>query len=96
MRLTDEQLLDLLSDIESDRAERKESFNGDAPEKVRQAICAFANDLPGHGQPGVVFIGAKDRDGELVGIDVTDDLLLTLANIRSDGNILPIPSMSVE
>lgn len=96
MRLTDEQLLALLADIESDRAERKESFNGDAPEKVRQAICAFANDLPGHGQPGVVFIGAKDGDGSLVGIDVTDALLLTLANIRSDGNILPIPSMSVE
>lgn len=96
MRLTDEQLLALLADIESDRAERKESFNGDAPEKVRQAICAFANDLPGHGQPGVVFIGAKDRDGSLVGLDVTDELLLSLANIRSDGNILPIPSMSVE
>lgn len=96
MRLTDEQLLALLADIESDRAERKESFNGDAPEKVRQAVCAFANDLPGHGQAGVVFIGAKDKDGSLVGLDVTDELLLTLANIRSDGNILPIPSMSVE
>ncbi|CAM3731958.1 ATP-binding protein [Paracidovorax anthurii] len=96
MRLTDEQLLVLLSDLESDRAERKESFKGDAPEKVRQAVCAFANDLPGHGQPGVVFIGAKDGDGALTGLEITDQLLLALADIRSDGNILPFPSMTVE
>ena len=96
MRLTDEQLLTLLADIESDRAERKESFKGEAPEKVRQAVCAFANDLPGHKEAGVVFIGAKDKDGELCGLDVTDELLRALADIRSDGNILPFPSMSVE
>lgn len=96
MRLTDEQLLALLADIESDRAERKESFKGDAPEKVRQAVCAFANDLPGHALPGVVFIGARDKDGTLVGLDVSDELLRALADIRSDGNILPIPSLSVE
>jgi ATP-dependent DNA helicase RecG len=96
MRLTDEQLLALLSDIESDRVERKESFKGEAPEKVRQAVCAFANDLPGHGEAGVVFIGAKDKDGVLVGLDVTDELLRALADIRSDGNILPFPSMTVE
>lgn len=96
MRLTDEQLLALLADTESDRTERKESFKGDAPEKVRQAVCAFANDLPGHSLPGVVFIGVRDRDGALVGLPITDELLLALADIRSDGNILPIPSMTVE
>lgn len=58
----------MLADIESDRVERKESLRGEAPEKVRQAICAFANDLPGHGQAGVVFIGARDKDGTLVGL----------------------------
>jgi len=96
MRLTDDQLLALLADIESDRVERKESFKGDSPEKVRQAVCAFANDLPGHGEPGIVFIGAKDKDGAPVGLDVTDELLRSLADIRSDGNILPFPSMVVE
>lgn len=96
MRLTDEDLLALLADIESDRVERKESFRGDAPEKIRQAVCAFANDLPGHAAPGVVFIGVKDSDGSLVDIDVSDELLRSLADIRSDGNILPIPSMTVE
>jgi ATP-dependent DNA helicase RecG len=85
----------MLADLESDRAERKETFNGDAPEKVRQAVCAFANDLPGHGRPGVALIGVRD-DGMPTNLPITDDLLLTLASIRSDGNIQPIPSMTVE
>jgi ATP-dependent DNA helicase RecG len=46
-RLTDQELLFLLDDLESDRIERKESFKGDVPKKARQAVCAFANDLPG-------------------------------------------------
>jgi ATP-dependent DNA helicase RecG len=96
MRLTDEQLLALLTDLESDRVERKESFGGDSPDKVRQAVCALANDLPGHGEAGVVFIGAKDSGGEVVGLDITDKLLRTLCDIRSDGNILPFPTMTVE
>ena len=37
----------LLAELESDRAERKQSFRGDAPATVREAVCAFANDLPG-------------------------------------------------
>lgn len=96
MHLTDDQLQALLTDIESDRVERKETFKGDAPEKVRQAVCAFANDLPGHQAPGYVFIGARDRDGALVGLDVSDELLRSPADIRSDGNILPFPTMTVE
>ncbi|MFZ5763630.1 MAG: ATP-binding protein [Thermodesulfobacteriota bacterium] len=95
MKLSDAELEALLDDIESDRAERKESFKGDAPEKSRLAICAFANDLPNHQQPGVVFIGAKDN-GAPAGINVTDELLCQLADIRSDGNILPMPTMTVE
>lgn len=95
MRLSDQELESLLGDLESDRAERKESFKGDGPEKVRQAVCAFANDLPGHRRAGVVFIGAHD-DGRLMGLAITDELLRTLADIRSDGNIQPMPSMSVE
>ncbi|MGC8475953.1 MAG: ATP-binding protein [Acetobacteraceae bacterium] len=95
MTLSDPELQALLDDLESDRAERKESLRGDAPEKLRQAICAFANDLPGHRQPGVAFIGARD-DGSPSGLAVTDELLRQLADIRSDGNILPLPSMTVE
>ncbi|MCC7280448.1 MAG: putative DNA binding domain-containing protein [Chromatiaceae bacterium] len=85
----------LLTDHESDRVERKESFKGKAPETVREAVCAFANDLAGHGTPGVVFIGARD-DGGTVGLEVTDELLRQLADIKTDGNIAPPPTLLVE
>ena len=93
--LADRALEALLDDLESDRAERKEAWAGSAPEKARQAVCAFANDLPGSDEPGVVFVGAKD-DGRPAGLVVTDQLLLTLAGIKSDGQIIPPPTMTVE
>lgn len=71
------------------------SPEGDSKDKVRQAVCAFANDLPNHGQPGVLFIGARD-DGSPTGLPITDELLVALAAIKSDGNILPLPSLTVE
>jgi len=95
IRLTDEQLFELLENMESDRVERKESFKGNAPDTVRQAVCAFANNLADHQDPGIVLIGADDK-GQLVGLQVDDELLRALADIRSDGNILPFPSMTVE
>lgn len=93
--LTDEQLLELTYGGESDRIEFKEALSGSAAELIREAICAFANDLPDHQQPGVVFVGVKD-DGTILDIDVTDPLLINLANMKTDGNIVPPPSMSVE
>ena len=39
----------LFKDIESDRVERKSSLS-DA-DRIREAICAFANDMAGHGNP---------------------------------------------
>jgi hypothetical protein len=39
--MTDQELEVLLNDVESDRAERKASDS--AQDKIRQAICAFAN-----------------------------------------------------
>jgi len=95
MPLNPAELERLLVDLESDRVERKESFAGSAPKKVREAVCAFANDLPDHRQPGVVFIGARD-DGIPAGLTVSDKLLLDLADIKTDGNILPPPSLTVE
>jgi ATP-dependent DNA helicase RecG len=95
LRLSDPELEALAADIESDRVERKERMTGEIATKVREAICAFANDLPGHNQPGVVFIGLDDP-GRPVGLPITDELLQQLADMRSDGNILPLPSLSVE
>jgi ATP-dependent DNA helicase RecG len=91
--MTDQELESLAKDIESDRVERKSSASdGD---KIREAICAFANDLPNHQKAGVIFIGAKD-DGSYAGLEITNELLLKLSGMRSDGNILPVPSMIVQ
>ena len=82
-RLTDDELEALLNDLESDRVERKESWTGDAPDKGCQTICAFANDLPNHRQPGVLFIGADDG-GNPTNLTITDQLLTTLADTRAN------------
>ena len=95
MTLEKEELILLLQDVESDRVERKESLSGDAPTKIREAICSFANDLPDHRKPGVVIVGASD-DGTVVGLRVTDRLLQQLGDMKTDGNILPPPSVTVE
>lgn len=87
------ELEQLLNDLESDRVERKASTTNS--DKILQAICAFANDFPNHRQPGIVFIGTND-DGSCAHLTVTDDLLLKIANWRSDGNILPFPIMTVQ
>lgn len=91
--LTDDEIAALFRDTESDRAERKRSFQA-AADKVRQAICAYANDLPNHRRPGLVFIGQED-DGSCSAIDIDDKLLKILGGLRSEGLILPFPVMSV-
>ena len=89
---SDTDLLELLDNIESDRVERKRSFNNDQ-EKACQAVCAFANDLPNHNQPGILFIGAEDN-GSPSNITIDDVLLRSLADMRDNGNILPMPVMN--
>lgn len=90
--LSDEELLNLARNAESERVERKPS--GSDRSSIRRGICAFANDLAGHGQPSVVFVGLND-DGSCAGGRVTDRLLRDLASMRDDGNIQPTPSMEV-
>jgi ATP-dependent DNA helicase RecG len=90
--LTEEQVKALLSDLETDRVERTISTNN--TDKFAQAICAFANDLPNHRQPGYLLVGVHDN-GALSGLAVTDELLKNLGAIRSDGNVLPQPVINV-
>jgi ATP-dependent DNA helicase RecG len=90
--ITDEELRLIACDLESDRTERKEALTDRG--KVAQAVCASANDLPGHGLPGYVLVGVND-DGQPTGLPITDPLLLNLGGLREDGNILPLPSMTV-
>jgi ATP-dependent DNA helicase RecG len=87
------ELLTLMADLESDRVERTVSF--DKTDKFGQAICAFSNDMPQHRLPGYLFVGVGG-DGRPAGLAITDQLLLSLAAIRSDGNIQPLPIMNVE
>ena len=97
---SDRELAAMMADIESELVERKQSLRmtrgtRQGPiEKIRKAVCAFANDLPGHRCPGVVFVGVRD-DGTPSGIEVTDRLLQRLADIKTDGSTLPPPAMSV-
>ncbi len=95
LRIDDEELTRLIEGEESDRVEFKESLGGNARDRVREAICAFANDLGGSNQKGIVVVGLRD-DGTPVGNPVTDQMLRTLVDMRSDGNIVPPPVILVE
>ena len=77
-----EEIKILLTDLENDRVERTISTTN--TDKFGQAICAFANDLPGCGLAGYLLLGVKD-DGSVLGLDVTDELLKNIAAIRTDG-----------
>ena len=95
LRLDDDELVRLIEGAENTRVEFKESLAGNAPDRLREAICAFANDLPGSGRPGIAVVGLRD-DGTPVGIPVTDAMLLALTHMRSDGNIVPPPTILSE
>jgi ATP-dependent DNA helicase RecG len=90
--MDDQELAILLNDLESDRIERKASTSDG--KKIRQAICAFANDLANHQKPGVLFVGVND-DGSCANLAIDDALLLNLAGIRSEGKVLPFPVIQV-
>lgn len=94
---TEENLLQVIEEGEADRIEFKANLSGSAPDRIREAICAFANDLPNHGKekPGLIFIGVND-DRTIVGAPVTDALLMQLADMKTDGNIVPPPSLTVQ
>lgn len=84
----------MLAEPESHLSERKRDFTGDVPAKVRKTVCAFANDIAGTQKRGVIFIGAND-DGSPSNFPITDQLMLSLSDMARDGNILPLPVISV-
>jgi ATP-dependent DNA helicase RecG len=91
--MTDAELEVLLADLESDRVEPKSSASDH--ERIRETVCAFANDLPNYRLPGVIFVGVSD-DGSCAGLNVTDELLTSLAGIRDEGKTLPFPSLTIQ
>ena len=91
--VTIEEIAELIKSTETYRVERTTSTND--YDKFAEAICAFANDFPNTGMMGYLFIGVKD-DGGLSGLKVTDQILKNLGGLRSDGNILPQPVMTID
>ena len=91
--MTHKELQDILKIDESYRIERTVSTGN--MDKFQEAICAFANDLPGKRQKGYLLIGVEDG-GRLSGLKVDDALMKKISGIRSDGNILPLPVMNTE
>jgi len=89
--LTETQLLALMSDLESFRVERTISTTD--TDEFREALCAFANDMPASKLPGYLLVGVDDRTGQASGLAVTDRLLQQLASYGSDGTILPPPAL---
>jgi ATP-dependent DNA helicase RecG len=90
--ISDTELAALARDVERDYVERKASLAD--KDKIGQAICAFANDLPGR-KRGVLLIGVHD-DGRPAGLSITDALLQGLADYRDQGRILPLPVLRIE
>jgi ATP-dependent DNA helicase RecG len=91
--ITREGLEILLPDLEQDRVEKTISVN-DA-NKFGEAICAFANDLADHKKPGYLIVGARE-DGSKARMTITEQNLQTLLSFRTDGRIVPPPSLIVE
>lgn len=90
----DGELETLLADLASDLVERKESMQGNSSRALRATVCAFANDLPNHSRPGIVFIGVS-ASGRPTGLPITDQLLQELAQIKADGTIVPPLTLTV-
>jgi predicted HTH transcriptional regulator len=88
--ISENELLALMADLESDRIERTISTTDTT--KFREAICAFSNDFPNHRLPGFLLIGVEDKTGKACGLKADDALLRNLAGLRQDGEILPQPT----
>jgi ATP-dependent DNA helicase RecG len=84
----------LLADIESDRIEFTRSTTDTG--KFSEAVCAFANDMANHRLPGYLVIGVDDRTRTVANVVITDSLLQTLASLRNNGTIQPMPRLIVE
>ncbi len=89
--ITEEKVKELIADMESDWIERTISIRDD---KLGPAICAYSNDFPNHKHSGYILLGVKD-DGSLANMTWSDEELQKIGNIKSNGKILPQPSIVV-
>jgi len=90
--ISQDELVKLMLDMETDRVEKTISVSKE--DKFGEAICAFANDLANHNQPGYLIVGVND-DGSRSDLKVEEQLLQTLLSFRTDGRIVPPPALTV-
>jgi ATP-dependent DNA helicase RecG len=83
--LTLTQVRALLLAPESERLERKSNLKH--PERIRDTICAFANDLDSTREPGVLLIGADDQ-GRVLSDRIPDETLRALVDLRNDKDLV--------
>ena len=89
--LSIDEIKTLVKDLESDRIERTISTRED---KLGPATCAFSNDFPNHKKSGYILLGVND-DGTVNGMTIGDEELQKIGNVKSNGNVLPQPSLVV-
>lgn len=89
--LTKEDVAGLLQDLESDRIERTISFRED---KLGPAVCYLSNDFADYKKPGYILLGVED-DGKGAKMKIGDAELQKIGNIKTNGNVLPQPSITV-
>lgn len=78
--MTEKELRDIIAIDESYRIERTVSTGN--MDKFQEAICAFANDMPGKRQKGYLLIGVYD-DGRINGLKVDDTLMKKISRVSS-------------
>lgn len=94
--LSDALIAQLIAAGESYRCEFKSDFSSkDGKEKICRTICAFANDLSGKEEGGLIALGVND-DGAPVGLLIDDELEQKVLSIRGEGKIIPFPSFSTK
>ena len=86
-----DKVIALIADLESDQIERTTSF---MEKKLGPAVCAFSNDFPNHKKPGYLLLGVHD-DGAIAELTIGDEDLQKIGNVKSNGNVLPQPSLVV-
>ena len=96
---SEDELRALLLGPENEFVDRKRGFDAQG-QSVLRTLCAFANDYPERGRPGVVFIGADDKDGRPIAQTVDEELLNQLAGLRESPRFTPhrwscIPPVSI-
>ncbi len=80
-----------MNTMESDSIERTISCR---EEKLGPAVCAFSNDYPNHKTTGYILIGVNDN-GSIAGMKFTDEDLQKIGGIKTNGNVLPQPSLII-